>query len=49
MEYSILILLVALVFLIRGGGDYSVDRRWQRNSDAAAPGLGRAASSQDPS
>jgi putative oxidoreductase len=26
MEYSILILLVALAFLIRGGGDYSVDR-----------------------
>ena len=26
MEYSILILLVALVFLIRGGGEYSVDK-----------------------
>ena len=26
MEYSILILLVALVFLVRGGGGYSVDR-----------------------
>jgi putative oxidoreductase len=26
MEYSILILLVALAFVIRGGGDYSVDR-----------------------
>ncbi len=25
-EYSILILMVALVFLIRGGGQYSVDR-----------------------
>ena len=25
MEYSILILLVALAFLIRGGGEYSVD------------------------
>lgn len=27
MEYSILILLVALVFLIRGAGNYSVDQR----------------------
>ena len=26
MEYSILILLVALVFLIRGGGEYSLDK-----------------------
>ena len=26
MEYSILILLVALAFLIRGGGEYSVDK-----------------------
>jgi len=26
MEYSILILLVALAFVIRGGGSYSVDR-----------------------
>jgi uncharacterized membrane protein YphA (DoxX/SURF4 family) len=26
MEYSILILLVALTFALRGGGDYSVDR-----------------------
>jgi putative oxidoreductase len=26
MEYSILILLVALVFMIRGGGEYSLDR-----------------------
>ena len=26
MEYSILILLVALVFLIRGGGEYSADK-----------------------
>jgi putative oxidoreductase len=26
MEYSILILLVALVFFIRGGGEYSVDK-----------------------
>ena len=27
MEYSILILLVALVFLIRGAGNYSVDQK----------------------
>lgn len=27
MEYSILILLAALVFAIRGGGDYSVDSK----------------------
>ena len=27
MEYSILILLVALVFAIRGGGEYSVDSK----------------------
>ena len=27
MEYSILILLVALVFMIRGGGEYSVDSK----------------------
>jgi putative oxidoreductase len=26
MEYSILILLVALVFMIRGGGEYSLDK-----------------------
>ena len=26
MEYSILILLVALAFLIKGGGDYSIDK-----------------------
>jgi putative oxidoreductase len=26
MEYSILILLVALMFAVRGGGDYSADR-----------------------
>ena len=26
MEYSILILLVALVFVVRGGGDYSADQ-----------------------
>lgn len=30
MEYSILILLVALVFLIRGGGEYSVDKAMGR-------------------
>jgi uncharacterized membrane protein YphA (DoxX/SURF4 family) len=27
MEYSILILLAALVFLIRGAGSYSVDQK----------------------
>jgi putative oxidoreductase len=27
MEYSILILLVALVFMIRGGGEYSLDSK----------------------
>jgi putative oxidoreductase len=27
MEYSILILLVALVFLVKGGGDYSIDKK----------------------
>ena len=26
-EFSILLLVVALVFLIRGGGDYSVDQK----------------------
>jgi putative oxidoreductase len=30
MEFSLLIGLAALVFLIRGGGDYSVDRRLGR-------------------
>ena len=30
LEYSLLILLVGLVFLIRGGGDYSLDRRLGR-------------------
>jgi putative oxidoreductase len=29
-EYSLLILVVALVFLIRGGGDYSVDQKLGR-------------------
>ena len=33
MEYSILILLAALVFLIRGGGEYSVDNRWAKSFD----------------
>ena len=27
MEYSILILLVALVFMIRGGDEYSLDKK----------------------
>jgi putative oxidoreductase len=27
MEYSIVLLVVALVFMIRGGGDYSVDQK----------------------
>lgn len=30
LEYSLLILLVALVFLIRGGGDYSLDKKLGR-------------------
>ncbi|MEJ0076103.1 MAG: DoxX family protein [Alphaproteobacteria bacterium] len=30
LEYSLLIGLVALVFLIRGGGDYSLDRKLGR-------------------
>ncbi|TMJ02125.1 MAG: DoxX family protein [Alphaproteobacteria bacterium] len=30
LEYSLLILLVGLVFLIRGGGEYSLDRRLGR-------------------
>jgi putative oxidoreductase len=30
LEYSLLILVVALVFLIRGGGDYSVDQKLGR-------------------
>ena len=30
LEYSLLILLVGLVFLIRGGGDYSLDKKLGR-------------------
>ena len=30
LEYSLLILLVGLVFLIRGGGEYSLDRKLGR-------------------
>jgi len=30
LEYSLLILFVGLVFLIRGGGDYSLDRKLGR-------------------
>src|ERR1041384_879920 len=30
LEYSLLILIVALVFLIRGGGDYSLDQKLGR-------------------
>jgi putative oxidoreductase len=30
LEYSLLILFVGLVFLIRGGGDYSLDKRLGR-------------------
>jgi putative oxidoreductase len=30
LEYSLLILVVGLVFLIRGGGEYSLDRKFGR-------------------
>jgi putative oxidoreductase len=30
LEYSLLILFVGLVFLIRGGGEYSLDRKLGR-------------------
>jgi uncharacterized membrane protein YphA (DoxX/SURF4 family) len=36
LEYSLLILIVALVLAIRGGGDYSVDQKLGREIVTAA-------------